>query len=141
LEDVVSEAVDNGIKLYSIGLGSPSGSPIPVFDNAGNRVGFKKDRQGNTVISKLDEQTLQKIARLGNGNYYRGFQNDNELEKIYKDLSGLKESEFGTTKITEYEDRFYYFLIPAILILFIEFFITNRKSKFFMKFDQKIEES
>lgn len=140
LEEVAKEAVDKEIKLYSIGLGSPSGSPIPVLDKAGNQIGFKKDRRGNTVISKLDEETLQKIARLGNGNYYRGFQNDNELGKIYKDLSTLKQSEFGATKITEYEDRFYYFLIPAIIILFVEFFISGKKSKFFMKFDQKIDE-
>jgi len=135
LDNVIEEANNLGVKIYSIGLGSPQGVPIPLYNSSGRQVGYKKDRNGNVVLTKLDEQTLQDITEKGNGKYYRGSNTDDELEQIYDDLASLEGSEFGATKITEYEDRYYYFLIPAILVLFIEIFIKERKSKFFNKFE------
>ncbi len=80
-------------------------------------VGFKKDNAGNTVLTKLDDKTLKEIALYGNGKYFRGTNYDDHLDKIYTELSEMEESEFGVKKVTDYEDRFYYFLIPAILLL------------------------
>jgi Ca-activated chloride channel family protein len=137
LDSVIEEANNLGVKIYAIGLGSPQGVPIPVYNNAGNQTGYKKDRNGNVVLTRLDESTLEDITSKGNGQYYRGSNNDDELEMIYDDLASLEGSEFGATKITEYEDRYYYFLIPAILILLLEIFIKERKSKFFSKFDKE----
>ena len=134
-ENVVEEANNLGVKIYAIGLGSPQGVPIPVYNTAGRQIGYKKDRSGNVVLTRLDESTLQEITNKGNGKYYRGSNNDDELELIYDDLASLEGSEFGATKITEYEDRYYYFLIPAIFILLLEIFIKERKSKFFSRFE------
>jgi Ca-activated chloride channel family protein len=134
LEPIISDAVDKGIIIYAIGLGSPSGVPIPIFDAYGNMVGYKKDSSGETVLTKLDEATLQTITSQGNGKYYRGTNTEDELDKIYTDLSQIEKTEFGATRITEYEDRFYYFLAPAILLLLIELFITDKKSKIFARF-------
>lgn len=136
LNEVVKEAVDKGISIYAIGLGSPSGVPIPMYNASGTQTGYKKDRQGNVVLTKLDETTLKEITRLGNGTYYRATNSSDELEQIYKDLSKLEETEFGATRITEYEDRFYWFLAPAIFLLLIEFFISSNKSKLWMKFEE-----
>jgi Ca-activated chloride channel family protein len=135
LEAVVEKSNNIGVKIYAIGLGSPQGVPIPIYNSAGRQSGYKKDRNGNVVLTKLDESTLQEITSRGNGKYYRGSNNEDELEMIYKDLASLEGSEFGATKITEYEDRYYYFLIPAILILFFEIFTKERKSKFFSRFE------
>ncbi len=129
LEPVIKEANENGILIYTIGLGSPAGVPIPLYNSSGQRIGYKKDRKGQTVLTKLDEATLQMLAEKGGGKYYRGSSTEDELEKIYKDLASLEQTEFGATKITDYEDRFYYLLIPAILLLIIEFFIPSTKSK------------
>lgn len=134
-ENVIEEANNIGVKIYAIGLGSPQGVPIPVYNSAGRQIGYKKDRSGNVVLTKLDESTLQEITSKGNGKYYRGSNSDDELELIYDDLASLEGSEFGATKITEYEDRYYYFLIPAIFILLLEVFIKERKSKFFSRFE------
>ena len=90
--------------------------------------GFKKDNQGNIVLTKLDEAILNEITSKGNGKYYRGTNNEDELEQIYNDLSKIEQSEYGSKKITDYEDRFYYFLLPAILLLVSEFFISSNKS-------------
>jgi len=135
IEAAVDEAVKKDIEIYAIGLGSPSGVPIPVYNPSGLQVSFKKDNQGNVVLTKLDEKVLEDVTSKGNGKYYRGSNTEDELEKIYNDLSHLEETEFGTTRVTEYEDRYYYLLIPALLILIMEIFITSKKSKFFMKFE------
>ncbi len=137
LTEIVEEATTKGVQTYTIGLGSPTGVPIPIYNAAGVQVGYKKDRRGNVVLTKLDEQTLQEIATVGNGKYYRASNTEDELELIYNDLGQLEETEFGATRITEYEDRFYYILFPAILLLIMEFFISNNKSKFLMKFEKE----
>ena len=80
---------DKEIKIYTIGLGSPDGVPIPVYDNRGNEVGFKQDNTGQTVLTKLNERILKKIASDGNGKYYRGNNYEDYLDKIYNDLSTL----------------------------------------------------
>lgn len=134
LDKAVTEAVDNGISIYAIGLGSPSGVPIPVVDNSGKNIGYKKDNKGEVVLTKLDETTLKEITEKGNGSYYRGSNTEDELEEIYNDLSKIEETEFGATKVTEYEDRYYYLLFPAILLLLLEFFIPGRKSKLLERF-------
>jgi len=135
LKSVVEEANNLGVKIYAIGLGSPQGVPIPVYNKAGKQIGYKKDRNGNTVLTRLDEATLQEITGKGNGKYYKGSNTENELEMVYNDLAKLQGSEYGATKITEYEDRYYYFLIPAVILLFIELFINDRKSKWLKKFE------
>ena len=129
IDAAIDEANSKNVALYAIGFGSPAGVPIPVYNESGQQVGFKKDNQGNIVLTKLDEATLQHIAEKGNGKYYRGSNNEDELESIYNDLAKIEQSEYGSKKITDYEDRFYYFLLPAILLLIAEFFISSNKSK------------
>jgi Ca-activated chloride channel family protein len=134
----VDYAVSKGIKIYTIGLGSISGVPIPIYDERGNVVGFRKDNEGNTVLTKLDEETLKQIARTGDGKYYRGSNYEDYLDKIYSELSELEQTEFGVKKVTDYEDRFYYFLIPAIILLIIEFFISEKKSPLYAMINKKL---
>lgn len=130
IDGAVKEATENGIKIFSIGMGSPAGAPIPVYDGNNNRIGFKQDKDGNPVITKLDEVTLQKIADDGDGKYFRALSSQNELDMIYKELSSLEKAEFGSKRVTEYDDKYYYFLIPAILLMLIEFMMRDRKWKF-----------
>jgi Ca-activated chloride channel family protein len=133
--EIVEEAANKGVQIYTIGLGSPSGVPIPIYNSAGVQVGYKKDRRGNVVLTKLDEKTLQEIANVGHGKYYRGSNTEDELDLIYSDLGKLEASEFGATRITDYEDRFYYFLLPGLLILLAEFFVSSKKSKFMIRME------
>lgn len=138
LESAVKEAVGKGIKIYTIGLGSPDGTPIPVYDSRGRMMGFKKDRSGNTVLTKLDEETLRQIAADGKGKYFRGTNYDDYLDRIFKELSELEQTEYGVKKVTDYEDRFYYFLFPAILLLVFEFFVSDKRSKLFTRLSKKL---
>lgn len=133
LDPVIEEAGQKGILIYAIGLGSPAGVPIPLYNASGERIGYKKDSKGKVVLTKLDEATLKSITEKGGGKYYRGSNTEDELEKIYKDLASLEQTEFGATKITDYEDRFYYLLIPAIILLIFEFFVPATRSRILAK--------
>ncbi len=139
LDPVIKEAKEKGILIYTIGLGSPAGVPIPIYNSAGQKIGYKKDRSGQVVLTKLDEATLKEIADRTGGKYFRGTNTEDELDKIYKDLAHLKQTEFGTTRITDFEDRFYYPLILAILLLIIEEFIPGTKSEILSKLLSKNE--
>ena len=138
IDAAVEKATDKEIKIYTIGLGSADGVPIPVYDNRGNIAGFRQDNSGQTVLTKLNESILKEIANDGDGKYYRGNNYEDYLDKIYSDLSTLEQAEFGVKKVTDYEDRFYFFLIPAIILLLIEIFITDKRSSFFTRLNKKL---
>ncbi|MEN8193475.1 MAG: VWA domain-containing protein [Bacteroidota bacterium] len=133
---IAESAAGKGISIFTIGLGSATGAPIPITNANGTQVGYKKDRYGNVVLTKLDENTLKVIADAGDGKYYHGTNTEDELDKVYNDLSKFEQTEYGATRITEYEDRFYYLLFPAILLLIIELFITSTKNKLLIKLDR-----
>lgn len=137
IDKAVEEAVSKNILIYTIGLGSPEGVPIPITNKNGEQVDFKKDNEGNPVLTKLDENTLKEIASSGKGKYYRGTNYDDHLQMIYDDLAKLEKSEFGIKKVTDYEDRYYYFLAPGLLLLILEFFLTERRSKLFSRLNRK----
>jgi len=138
VQKAVESAVSRGIKIYTIGLGSQAGVPIPVYNNRNQLVGFKKDREGNTVLTKLDADVLKQIAIDGNGKYFQGTNYEDYLEKIYTELSELEQTEFGVKKVTDYEDRFYFFLIPALILLVFEFFISEKKSPLYARINKKL---
>ncbi|NQT76303.1 MAG: VWA domain-containing protein [Bacteroidetes bacterium] len=122
-------ASELGIKVFTIGMGLPDGSPIPLINSYGQQTGFKKDREGNTVITKLNEVMLQQIAAAGNGDYVRANNTQAGLNKILEKINALEKSEIETRMFTDYEDQFQYFLGFGLLLLFIEFFIFDRKTK------------
>jgi len=125
-------AVKNNIVIHTIGMGSPEGAPIPVFN--GSKIGgYKKDRDGNTVISKLDEQTLRRIASIGNGSYTRATNIDIGLDKIFDGIKGMEKQEYDSKVFSNYESRFQYFIAFAVILLILEFFISDKKSKWLNK--------
>lgn len=121
------DAAAKGILLYTIGLGSPTGTPIPVYNAAGQQIDFKRDRSGEVVVTKLDEASLEQIASIGKGKYYRGTNSQDELEAIYKDINSLQKREFGVKQFTDYEDRFQFFIGAAIVLLLIELMLSERR--------------
>ena len=121
-----------GIKVSTIGMGLPDGAPIPIL-NGGLKVGYKKDRENNTIISKLDEPMLQKIANAGKGVYIRANNSNAGLQSIFEEISKLDKVEFDSKTFSDYEDRFQYFVGIALFLLIMDLLILNRKSKYFSK--------
>lgn len=121
-------ANEKGIKVYTVGMGLPKGSPIPI--SPGNRTNFMKDREGNVVISKLDEATLQQIAMAADGNYIPANNIRNGINKLIDELSELEKSEIETKIYTDYDDQFPYLAGIILLLLIFEAIILERKNKF-----------
>ncbi len=133
--DAAEEAAKKGVLIYTIGLGSPTGSPIPVYNAGGQQVDFKRDRAGAVVISKLDEASLEKLASIGGGKYFRGTNAQDELDEIYKNINALQKKEFGVKQFTDYEDRFQFFLVPAILLLLLEVLMTEHRLRWLARWN------
>jgi len=125
--EAAKAAADEGIRIYTIGMGSPGGGPIPIKDGKGNDAGFKRDRSGGVVVSRLNEVLLQRVAETGGGRYLRATQSAQELDAIWSDLSSMEKSEFGQKQYAGFENRFQYLVFPAFLILLAEFFVSERK--------------
>jgi len=125
--EAAEKAREEGVKIYPIGIGSPVGEPIPVLNRQGERVGFKKDNNGEVVVTKLDEITLQKIALTTGGKYYRASAGEMELDKVYDDISKMEKKELEGKLLMQYEDRFQYPLFIAILLIVGEFFISEKR--------------
>jgi Ca-activated chloride channel family protein len=123
------EASKEGIRIYTIGIGSAQGEPIPLRNDQGQVAGFKKDQEGSVVVSKLGEVTLQKIALTTGGKYYHVTSGEMELDKIYDEVSKMEKKELEGKLMTQYEDRYQYFLFLSVLFLVFEFFLSDRKSK------------
>ncbi len=126
---VAEEAAKEGIVIYTIGIGSPQGVPIPVYDQFGNSLGFKKDRNGNVVTTKLDIKTLQKVAFITNGKYYIATSGQSELKKIYEEINKMEKKELSARKFSQYEDRFQIFVALGLFFLLLEFFLPVRDKK------------
>jgi Ca-activated chloride channel family protein len=126
------KAAEQGIKVYTIGMGSPDGAPIPQFSN-GARVGYRKDQNGQTIITKLDAAGLTDIADAGHGRFIRATNSDDGLDIIFKQLNALDKKEFKAKMYTDYENQFQYFIGIALLIMLIEFLLGELKSKWFAK--------
>lgn len=120
------DAAALGVRIYTVGVGTPQGEPIPDFDERGNQIGFKKDEGGQIVLSKLDEVTLQKVALATNGRYFRAGPSQMELDALFDELSTLEKKEMEGRLFTEFEQRFHYFLLPAFLLLALEMVIPSR---------------
>jgi len=99
------------------------------MNNDGDLKGYKKDRQGEVVLSRLDDTVLQKIALLTGGKYYNATASDFELDRIYDEINRMEKKDLSSRLFTQYEDRFQYFLGIALILLCIEFSIGDRKRR------------
>jgi Ca-activated chloride channel family protein len=122
------EAAEQGILVFTIGMGSQDGTPIPQY-NGNTRTGFKKDQDGNIVVTKLNEQMLREIAKAGNGAYIRASNAEVGLQPLLAELNQIEKTDMGTVAYAEYEDRFQIFLALALLCLVLEFFLGNQKGR------------
>lgn len=112
--EVVEEIRDHGIKLFVLGIGSENGAKIPF------RRGFKKDKSGNEVISKLNKSSLLKLASMTGGNYYEINPNRNETEILINAIKKIKGEERDAKKMDVNSNKFLLFLIPALMLICLD---------------------
>ena len=126
-------AVKKNITIYTIGMGLPEGAPIPVY-SGDVQTGYKKDQEGQTIMSKLDEALLQKLASIGKGMYIRATTTETGLNRIFEDISKIEKSEIEEKQFSDYEDRFQYFVALALLLMILDLFVFERKTKWIRRF-------
>lgn len=126
-EDVAAEANEKGIRIFTIGVGDVKGGPIPIRKN-GVIQNYKKDKNGETVITKMDEDNLKRIAAAANGSYVNGSNTAEVVETITDILNGMDKKEYEAKQIADFKDQFQWFLGFAIFFLFIDIFLLERKT-------------
>ena len=123
------EAAEEGVLVYSIGIGSPDGQPIPERNEDGTVTGYKRDRAGQVVNSRLDESTLRKVAAETHGNYFRASPQGVELTAVFNELQGLEKKDLEGQLATNFEERYQWPLGFAALFLAAEIVVPYRRSR------------
>lgn len=120
-------AKEKGITIHTIGMGSSGGGPIPIYEN-GNMAGYRKDNDGNVIMTKLDSKSLQEIALIGNGEFVFAEVADVNLSSLIEKISTMEKDEYGSKKFTDYDDKFRYFAAIALFFITLEFFISDKRN-------------
>ncbi|MGB4414989.1 MAG: VWA domain-containing protein [Paludibacter sp.] len=118
-------ALNNGIVLNVIGMGKPDGAPIPVEGT----MSFWKDKDGNVVVSKLNEEMCKNIAIAGGGSYVRADNTNAAYKIISKNLEKIAKSDIKTQVFSDYNEQFQSFALFALLLLVVDTFVFDRKNK------------
>ncbi len=132
--EAAKKATAKGIKVFAVGMGSTEGAPIPVIRN-GVIVGYRKAADGSTIVTRLDEKLLQNIASAGQGTFVTASNTQSSLDKIFKEINKMQQSQIDARVFSEYEDRFQILLLIAFIILAVDLFLKERKNKLLSKID------
>ncbi len=125
--EIAEQANAKGIVIHTIGMGHSNGTPIPVYNKNGQKE-YRTDQQGNVVVSRLDEITLQKVAAAGGGDYIRANNTKSGLNTLFEKLNKMDKVAMDSKVYTEYDEQFQYFLGFAIVFLVLEFMLLSRKN-------------
>lgn len=128
------EAEDKDIVIHTIGMGSVTGAPIPLYRGS-VQAGYHKDENGNTVITKLNEEMLMELAEAGDGIYVRASNAEAGLNIVLEEIEKLEKQQFESKRYVDYEDRFQPVIAIAVLLLVLESLLSERKSKWIEKLD------
>lgn len=121
-----------GIVIHTIAMGTEQGAPIPVFSN-GQLSGFKKDKDGNTVITKLNIDLMQQIALETGGTCIRATSSDAGLSSVLNQINKMNKKTMSETRYRDWDEQFEYFIIPSLLLLLIDIFVTERTTKWYQR--------
>ena len=123
-----------GVKIYTVGVGTAKGGPIPIKQN-GIVTSYKKDIEGNVVVTKADSQTLKNIASAASGDYIDGTSTATVVNKIKDVLGKSAKNEYGEAEVIEYKDRYQWFAGAALLFLVLDTLISFRRSRMLSRYN------
>jgi Ca-activated chloride channel family protein len=132
LAEIASEAASEGIKIYTIGVGTVSGGPIPIKRN-GVLQYYKRDQNNEQVITRLGEERLKEIAEQANGVYIDGNNTKDVVEEVTAILNGMDKKEFDAKQFTDFKDQFQWFLAGALFLLILDILLLERKTAWLTK--------
>ena len=124
--EMAKEAANKNIKIIALGVGTPTGGPIPL-KKGNNTEAFKKDKDGNIVLTKLNEQIMKELATESNGVYYNVAEGKKVIQKVHDEIDALDKTKDDAYEYTAYANHFQIFLAFGLLLITIEFFMSDRK--------------
>jgi Ca-activated chloride channel family protein len=130
--NTVEKATKEGIKIYTIGIGTEKGAPIPIKNN-GTVVSYKKDSKGEVVITQLNPKILGEIASTGKGNYIDGNKTQKAISYVSNLISKANKTEFDAKQFSDYKDQFQWFIGFGLLFLLFDTFLLEKKTKWIQK--------
>ncbi len=126
--DVAKTLEKSGVRIYTMAYGTEKGGAIPVHDRAGNMLGYKKDSSGQTVLTQVHGGFLKSIAEAGQGQFYFANFEGNHLRKFVSDVGELEKSQFQSSMMTQYEEKFTVPLLAGVLLLMLSLLMSDRKT-------------
>jgi len=123
LSGVKKQAIDAHLSIFTIGIGSVQGAPVPLFDVHGMKIGHQKDARGNVVISRLNEGILSTLSHDAGGHYMRATENDQDIAALVQSIQSREKESVGEKKISRYEDQYHYFLLVSFVCFVIEWLL------------------
>ncbi|OGB83513.1 hypothetical protein A3F66_01625 [candidate division TM6 bacterium RIFCSPHIGHO2_12_FULL_32_22] len=123
LTEVKERATKENLFIFTVGVGTENGAPIPLFDIDGNQIGHQKYKDGSIVISKLNEAMLQKLSNDSGGSYIKISKNSDDLNMILKNIKQFEEKSFGKRDMEKYESQYPYFVAVSFICLLVEWLL------------------
>jgi len=130
--EAAKRAAQQGVTVFSVGIGTKKGSVIPIKRN-GSLYGYKKDKKGQTVITRLNDQILKEIAQVTGGKYIDGHNTKQVVDYIADALKKMDRKEYETTKFSEYKDQFQWFLAIGLFFLVLYIIVLERETQWLRK--------
>ncbi len=129
IEGVLERALDEGVQIHTVGIGSLEGGPIPDFTASGERSGFIRDDEGSVVTTRLNESTLERVAQATGGRYFPALGSGANLDPLIEEITGAEGRELEAREITQFDEQFQLFLGFAVLLLLVEGSIPERRRR------------
>lgn len=123
LTSIKQEALDARLSIFTIGVGTPEGAPVPLFDHRGNSIGHQKDAKGGVVISRLNEEILHMLSQDAGGCYIRATDNNDDIAAFIKAVQAFDKEQLGEQKLSRYEDQYHYFLLVSFICFALEWLL------------------
>lgn len=128
--DEAKKMAKEGVRIFSLAYGTEKGGAIPVRDGMGFLKGYKKDRQGQTILTTVKGDALRALAEAGQGSFYFATFGGEQTKLLVEDISKLEKAQFDTTMAVQYEERFQTILMIGIIIALLELFLGERRTSF-----------
>ena len=126
-DSVLRALKDRGVSVFTVGVGTPAGGPIPIYNSQGQPAGYHRDNQGNTVTSQLETGTMQSIAAAGGGDYYEIMSGSDNIEPFFARLDELERGEFSSQEYADYKNQYQILLLMGMIMLVTGLFFPDNR--------------
>lgn len=127
--DTATKIAEGGTRIFTLGFGTEQGGQIPVRDKNGNMIGYKRDKKGQTVVSKFTGDALKAIAEAGKGSYLHVTFGGDAVKNLRASIDQLQKAQFDNMEVRHYDEHYQAFLFLGIILALLELFLGERKSE------------